>query len=76
MNALRRKELNEISGFLSDIWDRLVSVKDEEEEYLYNIPENLQASERYEKAEYAVANLETAIDHLEEALGSIEEAIE
>lgn len=39
-----------------------------------NIPENLQSSERYERAEAAVDALYSAVSSLEEALDYIEEA--
>ena len=74
MNIPRRKELEAISELLSEARDRLETVKDEEEEYLNNIPENLQGGERYDKAEDAVYNLDTALDHLMDALDAIEEA--
>ena len=48
----------------------------EEEEYRDNIPENMQESERYEKADEACDNLSSAVDSLEEAISSIEAAIE
>lgn len=49
---------------------------DEEEEYKDNMPENLQSSERYEKAEAAVDALGSAVSSLEEVLDYIEEAQE
>ena len=51
MNKIRRKTLAELYEELASIKERLETVKEEEEEYLENIPENLQGSERYEKAE-------------------------
>lgn len=45
-------------------------------EYRDNIPENMQESERYEKADEACDNLSSAVDSLEEAISSIEAAIE
>ena len=48
----------------------------EEEEYRDNIPENMQESERYEKADEACDNLSEAVDNLEEVISSIEAAIE
>ena len=44
--------------------------------YRDNIPENMQESERYEKADEACANLSEAVDNLEEVISSIEAAIE
>ena len=76
MNKVRRKELQELYDIISEAKDRLEMLHDEEEEYMENIPENLQSSERYEKAEAAVDALDTAVSSLEEALDCIEEAQE
>ena len=76
MNKVRRKELQELYDIISEAKDRLEMLHDEEEEYMENIPENLQSSERYEKAEAAVSALESASSSLEEALDYIEEAKE
>ena len=51
-------------------------IADEEEEAFNNIPESLQSSERYEKAESAVESLSDALysfDELLENLGSATE---
>lgn len=76
MNNLRRKTLQDLYNIIADAKDNLDEVRDEEECYKDNMPENLQNSERYEKAEAAVDALENAICSLEEALDSIEEAKE
>lgn len=76
MNNLRRKTLQDLYNIITDAKDNLDEVRDEEECYKDNMPENLQNSERYEKAEAAVDALENAICSLEEALDSIEEAKE
>ena len=52
----------------------LEALKEEEEDYRDNIPENLQGSERYEQAEEACDNLDSAFDGLEEVISYIEEA--
>ena len=72
MNNVRRKALREIIDRLSVIRSDLEMLADEEREYMENMPENLWGSERYEKAEEAVDNLDEALGSLEE----IEEAIE
>ena len=61
----------------------LEELKDEEMEYFENIPENLQSSERYERAETSSSALEEAYDtlydlisQLEDVTSSIEEAID
>lgn len=76
MNNPRRKALQDLYDIISESKDKLDAIRDEEEEYKDNIPENLQGSERYERAEAAVESLADAIYALEEALDSIEEAKE
>ena len=76
MNKERRKTLQELYDIIVEAKDNLDAVRDEEEEYKDNIPENLQGSERYERAEAAVDALESAVSSLEEALDYIEEARE
>ena len=75
MNKVRRKELQELYDIISEAKDRLEMLHDEEE-YKDNIPENLQSSERYERAEAAVDALDSAVSSLKEALDYIEEAQE
>lgn len=75
MNKVRRKELQELYDIISEAKDRLEMLHDEEE-YKDNMPENLQSSERYEKAEAAVDALDSAASSLEEVLDYIEEAQE
>lgn len=74
MNNIRRKKLHKLQEQLKEILDCLDELKSEEETYLYNIPDNLQGSERYERAENAVSNLEDACTSLEDVISSIEEA--
>lgn len=77
MNKERRKELriivsrlqvanladaNEVDAIKHD----LESILYDEENYMDNIPENLQGGYRYEKAEEACDNLQCAIDMLED----------
>ena len=76
MNKIRRKTLNEIYDKLAELKDLLEEVMSEEEDYKDNMPENLQNSERYEIAENACDNMDSAISSLEEALDYIEEAAE
>ena len=66
MNKIRRKNLQSIIDQLEELKGSLEDLQAEEEEYRDNIPENMQESERYEKAD----------DNLEEVISSIEAAIE
>lgn len=72
MNKARRKELARIQGELSTALDTLnglkadlENVRDEEQDYLDNMPESLQQSERGEMAQQAVSNLDQVIDALD-----------
>lgn len=76
MNKARRKVLAELMDKIVDAKDALEEVQGEEEEYRDNMPENLQGSERYEKADEVCNALEEAVSLLEEAFDKIEEAIQ
>lgn len=69
MNKQRRKDIDTIIQALEEIREQIQCVLNEEQDYLDNIPENLQNSERYETAE-------TAVQELKEADGSIDDIIE
>jgi hypothetical protein len=76
MNKIRRKALEEIKDKITAIAGELEIVTSEEGDYRDNIPENLQGSERYEKASEAADALGEAVEHLENAAEYIEAAIE
>lgn len=76
MNKQRRKQIEEVTGKIRDLLVDLEVLKDEEEEYKDNIPENLQGTERYERAEECVDGLQEAIDDIDRALENIDEYIE
>ena len=76
MNKARRKELEIVINNLNRIQDKedlyacindLENIKDDEQNYYDNIPENLQYSQRAEDSEAAIDNLEEALDLLNEA---------
>lgn len=76
MNKIRRAELAAICEKLGEIEEALEELKEQEEEYRDNMPENLQGSERYEAADAAASEIDTAICCLVEARDSIETASE
>ena len=76
MNKIRRKNLQAIIDRLEELKSDLEDIQAEEEECRDNIPENMQYSELYEKAEEACENLEDAVSGLEDVISSIEAAIE
>lgn len=65
MNNQRRKEIDSLIAQVEVLRERIEHVLDEEQEYLDNMPENLQCSERAETSGQAVENLESARDELE-----------
>lgn len=75
MNRLRRARLQGVSESISELIGTLHDIRDNEENYKENMPENLYGSERYEKAVDAIEQIEEAIDLLEDASGSVEEAM-
>lgn len=83
MNNDRRKEISRIieeidsavstaKEKLEELQSSIESVRDEEQECMDNIPENLQGSERYETAEQAVDNLDSAVSSIEELIEAID----
>ena len=48
----------------------------EEQDYLDNMPENLQFSERYENAESNVDDLDSSLDSIDDAVESILAAVD
>lgn len=82
MNNVRRKDIKAVveriykmQEMLEDIKSDLECIKDEEDEYRDNIPENLQESDRYYASEEASDQLDDAISEIDSALSEIEEAI-
>ena len=76
MNKARRKNIQDVVNQLEDLKSTLEDLQGEEEEYRDNIPENLQGSERYEKAEEACDTLSEEVDGLENIITSLGELAE
>ena len=76
MNKLRRKNLREITDQLEMLQELLQELQEQEEEYRDNMPENLQGSEKYERADEACSNLSDAYDSLQDTIDNITAAIE
>lgn len=69
MNNKRRKELRRAIEIIETALDIVNQVKDEEEDSMYNYPENLQGTETYE-------NMEVAVDTMEEVTSAIEDGVD
>lgn len=76
MNADRRKRLSEQHSSLEVVKDVLENIRDEEQEYYDNLPENMQGGEKGERASTAVSELEDAINAIDGIIGNIETAQE
>lgn len=76
MNKARRKKIQDTADQLEVLKSTLEDLQGEEEEYRDNIPENLQGSERYEKADEACDTLSGAVDGLEDIITSLGELAE
>ena len=76
MNKERRKSLREIQSKLDRLGQDLEALKEEEEEYRDNMPENLQESDRYQRADEVCDLLQEALESMDNAYQQIEEAVE
>lgn len=75
MNNIRRKKIAKLYEQLEEIKAALEEIAEEEDEAFNNIPESLEGTERYEAAEAANENLESAVSSFEELLEYLEEAV-
>lgn len=71
MNNLRRKRIAKLNEMLSELMEEIQSIAEDEEEYIDNIPENLQDSSRYEQAEEALDSLNYVVSSLDEVLATL-----
>ncbi len=76
MNKARRKELEEASAKLDEAKALIETASADEQSYYDEMPENLQGSERGERAESAVEALDEAASQVEEAISSLNTATE
>ena len=67
-----RKKLEELVSEVESVKSDVEDIQWEEEEYRDNMPENLQGSERYDKADEACTNLSDAVDALDDMIGVLD----
>ena len=75
MNKKRRELLKSAIPFLTQAASIIERAAEQESDCLDNMPDSLQDTDRYEKMEKAVDNLEAALEHIENAQDCISEAI-
>lgn len=62
--AVIGNNINAINKRLTEIYNNVEFIYDQEEYYMDNIPENMQNGSKYEKAEDACSNLGEAMDYI------------
>ena len=75
MNAARRNRIEQAISLIAEAQEILEECSSEEQEYLDNMPENLQNSERASMAQDASENLYAALDFLRDAESAAEVAL-
>lgn len=75
MNKARRRSIENVLNQLRDLQTSVEELRDEEQEHLNNIPQNLQGSTRCNESERAVDNLDSAYYSIDEACGYLEDAM-
>ena len=76
MNKSRRKTLTNAMLQAQELKNVVANILSDEQQYLDNVPENLQATEAYSTAEAAVDALEGALEALESLLEYLADAAE
>jgi len=76
MNNTRRRQIRKVAEQIKSQIEELQTLQEEEEQYFDNMPENLQYSERGEKAEQDAYELQNIIDEIQSQLEELETVIE
>jgi hypothetical protein len=74
MNKARREAIDVAIAKIEEGKSELETLMEEEQDYLDNMPENLQSSEKGESAQAAIDALEGAVASLDDAVTSAQEA--
>lgn len=74
MNAERRKTIDQIVESLREPLTDTENVKEEEEEYLESMPENMKDGDKGSAAQESIDNLDSAYNSIQEAIDYLESA--
>lgn len=74
MNKERRKRIEEAIAKLSEAKSDIEDIQSEEQEYLDNMPENMQQGEKADAAQTAISSMDDAMNYIDDAMSSLEEA--
>lgn len=75
MDNKRRSSLKEAIQLLTRVSTMVDTVCDKEQDCVDNYPENLQSTERFERMEDAVENLNEALEKIDDAKSCIQAAM-
>lgn len=75
MNKKQRNKLERIASQLEDLKSDLETIRDEEDEKLDNIPDNLNCSDRYNDMWVVRDNLEAVIDDLDNTIDNLRDNV-
>lgn len=76
MNNKKRKQIENIVSQLMDLQAEIEELRDTEQDIVDNTPDNLQGTERYEIAEAAADNLDSACSSMEELIEYLNDTAE
>lgn len=76
MNKSQRKQLEELLDKITELQEQVEFIRNEEQEKLDNMPENLQGGERYSQMENAISCLDDAVSNLQSAYDDIQSSTE
>lgn len=75
LNDKRRNLIKGVKATLDDVESRLDVIRDDEEDSLNNMPDNLQYSDRYERLEAAVDALNDALELIDQLKDRLDDAV-
>lgn len=75
MNRKRREKLKQAISLLDFVYEIIFQAAEEEQDCFDNLPENLQESDRGERMEEAISELENATEKIDEVKESVENAM-
>ena len=76
MNKQRRSRIERVISMLSDAYEELVSIRDEEQEAFDNLPEWIQESERGQSIEDCANELDDAVSELDGLISTINDILD
>lgn len=68
MNKKRKQKIELFASMLQDIYNKLDTILDDEQDYLDNMPENLQGGIAADRSQEYIDNLTEALDYIDSAI--------